>query len=510
MGYIHRLRISDSITDPEDDIMRVGIIGIYHESNTFISTPTTLEMFRQLALLTGDDVRTEYAAAHHEVGGFFEGLEVAGFEAVPILLAAAMPSGSVTAEALDAIVEMMWRELDGAGPLDALLLAPHGAGVAENHSDMDGYWLSLVRERMGSDFPVVATIDPLANLTQEMIDACQAMVAYRSNPHLDQRQRGLEACSLLVRHLQGEVRLTQAAAFPPITINIDRQLTSEEPCLSMYQCADRMREQDGVLSNSIVLGFPYSDVEDMGTSFITVTDDNFKLAQQQANDLAGYLLSHREQFVPEFLSIEAAIDEATDCEGPVCLLDVGDNVGGGSAADGTWIAQEIHRRGGPRTLVCINDPEAVGQVQAAGVGARLSLSFGGKIDDLHGPAMTAEVNVRSIHDGRFTETEPRHGGKSSYNMGPTVVVETVSQLTAILTSYRTAPFSLQQITSCQVDPSDYQILVAKGVHAPVAAYAPVSKRLLRVNTPGSTTADMSQFEFTRRRKPLFPFESIES
>ena len=107
MGYIHRLRISDSITDPEDDIMRVGIIGIYHESNTFISTPTTLEMFRQLALLTGDDVRTEYAAAHHEVGGFFEGLEVAGFEAVPILLAAAMPSGSVTAEALEAIVEMM-------------------------------------------------------------------------------------------------------------------------------------------------------------------------------------------------------------------------------------------------------------------------------------------------------------------------------------------------------------------------------------------------------------------
>ena len=488
--------------------MRVGIIGIYHESNTFISVPTTLDSFRQFALLTGADIRSEYGAAHHELGGFFQGLDEADIEAVPLLLASAMPSGPVTAAALESLLEIMWRELDGAGRLDGLLLGPHGAAVAESQRDMDGYWLSLVRERCGPEFPIFATIDPHANLSQPMVDACDAIVAYRSNPHLDQRQRGLEACSLLVGRLRGTIQPTQAAAFPPVTINIERQHTTQEPCLSMYQFADKLLECDRVLSNSIALGFPFADVVEMGSSFIAVTDDDAPLASEVAAEMADYLVNHRAQFIPEFISIEEAIDKATRSEGPVCLLDVGDNVGGGSAADGTLIAQAIHARGGPRTLVCINDPEAVSLARQAGSGARLPLEIGGKVDNMHGPPLLGDVTVRSLHEGRFVETEPRHGGKASHDMGPTAVVETDTQLTIILTTHRTAPFSLGQITSCDLDPITFQILIAKGVHAPVAAYAPISKRLIRVNTPGSTTADMSHFEFKHRRKPLFPFEEI--
>ena len=489
--------------------MRIGIIGIAHESNSFISLPTTLESFRQVALLTGEDVRQEYAAAHHELGGFFQGLDQAGVEAVPILMANAMPSGPVSADTLETILEMMWQELDRVGQLDGLLLGPHGAAVSEDHPDMDGYWLSLVRERCGADFPIVATIDPHANLSQAIVDACHATVAYRSNPHFDQRQRGLEACSLLMSHLHGQVQLTQAAVFPPVSINIERQHTTQEPCLSMYQFADKLLERERVLSNSIVLGFPYADVVEMGSSFIAVTNNDPPLAHQIAAEMSDYLMTHRDQFVPEFISLDQAVEQASHSEGPVCLLDVGDNVGGGSAADGTWIAHAIHTRGGPRSLVCINDPEAVNLARQAGTNAQLSLTIGGKVDSLHGPPLQADVTVRSLHNGRFVETEPRHGGKASHDMGPTAVVETDTQLTIILTSYRTAPFSLGQVTCCNLDPADFQILVAKGVHAPVAAYAPVSKQLIRVNTPGSTTADMSNFEFVQRRKPLFPFEQID-
>ena len=488
--------------------MRVGIIGIYHESNTFISMPTTLDLFRQSALLAGDAIRQEYDGVHHEVGGFFQGLDEAEIESVPILLAAATPSGPVTAEALDAILEMVWQGLDTAGKLDGLLLAPHGAAVAENHDDMDGYWLSLVRERMGTGFPIVSTIDPHANLSPQMIAACDATVAYRSNPHLDQRQVGLEATQLLIGRLRGDINPTQAAAFPPVAINIERQLTTQPPCLPMYELADELLERSGILSNSIVLGFPFADVPEMGSSFIAVTDGDALLAEQTVRKMSDFLVENRQKFVAELVTIDEAIDDAVRSEGPVCLLDIGDNVGGGSAADGTWLAHAVHQRGGPQTLVCINDSAAVTQAREVGVGNRRHMTIGGKVDDLHGPPLESEVTVLSLHDGHFTEAEPRHGGKASYDMGPTVVVKTDTQLTIVLTSHRTPPFSLGQVTSCGLDPAAFHILIAKGVHAPVAAYTPVSKRLIRVNTPGSTSADLSQFEFHRRRRPLFPFEEI--
>jgi len=488
--------------------MRVGIIGLNHESNTFIQTPTTFDDFSRNLLLLGEEIRREYRDAHHEVGGFLEGLSVADMEAVPILLAGALPSGRVTGDAVEKLMGIMHKGLDEAGELDGLLLAPHGAAVSEPYPDMDGFWLEGIRNRMGSDLPIVCTIDPHANLTRRMIDACDATVAYRSNPHLDQRARGLEAANLMAKALRGEIHPVQAASFPDVAINIERQLTSQAPCLPMYGVADAMMNRDGVLSNSIVLGFPYSDVPEMGSSFIVVTDGQPDLARECSEELAAYLVEHRAEFLADLIDVEDAIDLAGKSDGPICLLDMGDNVGGGSAADGTFIATAIHHRGGPKTLVCINDPESVAAATNADVGNRVTLSIGGKTDDMHGAPLTADVVVRSIHDGHFSESEARHGGKTAYDMGPTVVVESKSSLTFVLTSRRTPPFSLGQITSCGLDPADFHILVAKGVHAPAAAYGPVSNLMLRVNTPGSTSADMGHFVFEHRRSPLYPFEEI--
>src|SRR5690606_40638802 len=105
-------------------------------------------------------------------------------------------------------------------PLDGLLVAPHGAAVSELEHDMDGYWLTKLREAAGPEMPIVITLDLHANLTPQMVAAVNATVAYKQNPHLDQRARGLEAARLMVRALRGEIRPTQAAAFPPIAINI--------------------------------------------------------------------------------------------------------------------------------------------------------------------------------------------------------------------------------------------------------------------------------------------------
>ncbi|MDP6059848.1 MAG: M81 family metallopeptidase, partial [Pirellulaceae bacterium] len=304
--------------------MRVGIISIQHESNTFIRTPTDLAQFRQDMLATGAEVRDRFQHTHHEVGGFLKGLDEAGVDAVPILAARALPSGAIQTDALAALLEMMGAGLDHAGRLDGLLVAPHGAAVCTAQRDMDGHWLGLLRRRLGPQLPMVCTLDPHANLSQRMIEACTATLAYRTNPHLDQRQCGLEAARLLVRTLRGEIHPTQACALPPIAINITSQATDEVPCRPIYELADDMLKRPGVLSNSIILGFPYADVEEMGSAFIVVTDNDPSWAQACADELASYLLAHRSAFGSQLIEVDDAIDQALQADGPVCLLDMGD------------------------------------------------------------------------------------------------------------------------------------------------------------------------------------------
>ena len=492
--------------------MRIGIISLIHESNTFAVTPTTMDSFRRYNLLFGSAIREKFAGGLNEISGFFAGLAAAKLEAVPIFYASTPPSGTITKETCEELVQLMFEALEDAGQLDGFLVAPHGAnaGAGEDYRDLDGFWLSKLRDRIGADIPIICTIDPHANLSARMVAACDATIAYRSNPHLDQKERGLEAANLMVRTLRGEIKPVQRASMPAFGINIERQGTTLWPCLPLYELANKQLAQPGVLSNSIVLGFPYSDVEEMGSASIVVTDGAPELAQQLADQISDYMIAHREEFIGEYITVETAVETAVNTLGPVCLLDMGDNVGGGSAADSTHIVHEIHARGNTSGFVCLYDREAQEQARAAGVGACLTLSMGGKTDGRHGEPLVAEVKVCSLHEGKFEESEVRHGGMTHFDMGPTAVVQTASGLTISLPTLRVVPVSLGMLTSIGLEPDEFQIIVAKGVHAPVAAYEPVCTKLIRVNTNGASAADMRTFNYQYRRQPMYPFEEIAS
>ena len=489
--------------------MRVGIIALLHESNTFIDQPTTMESFEGLDLLEGEAIRAGFADAHHEVGGFFAGLEEAGVDAVPIFAARALPSGAIRADCWSELLRRLFERADASPSLDGVLVAPHGATVSEEHPDADGYWLSVLRARVGADLPIIGTIDPHANLSRLMVQSCDALTAYRTNPHLDQRARGHEAATLMVRAVRGEIRPTMHAEFPPLAINIERQMTDEPHLRPLYELADEQLRHERALTNSIVLGFPYADVNEMGSSVIAVSNEDELLARTMAGDLATCLWRRREDFVGQMIGIDEALARCERLEGPVCLLDMGDNVGGGSSADGTWLAQSIHERGIERSFVCLYDPETVRRVEQVGSGRTAELSVGGKTDDQHGSPISAPFRVVSLHEGRFSEAEVRHGAFSDFDQGRTAIIESRDGLTIMVTSKRMVPFSLQQLRSCGLDPSGFRVLVAKGVIAPIAAYREVCPNLIRVNTPGSTCADMTRLEFRNRRRPMFPFE-IES
>ncbi len=484
---------------------RVGIVGLLQESNTFIGEWTTRRHFEEDLLLRGEAIRERMAGTPHEVGGFFEELDRFGVEAVPVFLARALPYGTIRRADFEGLVDELLEAVAEAGRLDGLLVAPHGATVAEGHPDADGYWLGRLREQVGPGVPIVATLDPHANLSPAMVAATDAIFAYRTNPHLDQRETGLRAARLLLATLEGMVASAQAAAFPPMAINIRSQNTSESPMREFYEEAAALADRPGVLSHSILLGFPYADVTEMGSSVLVVTDGDGALARDMAEAIAARMWERRTDFEPVQIEAAEAVALAGEREErPVVLLDMGDNVGGGSPANGTAIVREWLRGGAcGKAFVCLHDPAAVEAAVAAGMGD----VFEGAVGDAAEP-VKGVFRVRSLHDGIFRETQARHGGFSVFDQGPTAVLELEGTgLVVMATTRRMAPFSLAQLTSCGVDPADFDLIVAKGVIAPMAAYEPVAKGgFLHVDTPGVTRADMTKLEYRERRRPMFPFE----
>src|SRR5437763_2121850 len=383
--------------------MRIGIAGFMHESNTFNPLRTDRAAFAAQSLTYGPALLEEWGDAHHEGGAFIESARPLDFEPLPLQMAWATPAGPVTDDVFDEIVGRLIDALRRERP-DGLLLSLHGAMVAESHQDADGEVLTRLRDAVGRDLPIVVTLDLHGNLSERLIAQSTAAIAYRTNPHVDQRECGRRAASLLVRHLKGEVRLCQALAKPPLLVNIMVQDTSKEPLRSFMEEARAREVHPGVLAVSLLPGFAYADVPQMGPSIVVVTDGDAALARREADELSARLWDARERLNAALPDAATAVSQALKMERtPVVLVDTGDNVGGGSAADGTVLLAELLRQGATDAVVCLFAPEEVKHCAAAGIGAEVTLTVGGKIDRRHGEPLTLNGRVKLLHDGTYVE-----------------------------------------------------------------------------------------------------------
>lgn len=493
--------------------MRIAILGLYHESNTFAEHATSWSDFTDYDWFEGDALRAAMADSNNEIGGMFTVLDEAGdgVEVVPVLYAAALPAGRITEDA----EERLWRAasdaLAEAGPIDGVLAAPHGAAVGQAHPDFDGWWLGRLRELVGPTVPIVVTLDPHANVSSAMVDAADALVAYRTNPHVDQRGVGREAAELLLGHLRGEVDLDCARVSLPMVLNIERQLTDDPPCCDWVEKGRLLAAEDGVLATSLILGYPYADVAEMGLSVLVVTDRRVSstLARQVAKDWADHIWSDRERARPELVAMYTAARAVADAADlPVGLLDIGDNIGGGSYGDQTALAHASIRCGALPLFVALSDAEALKACVAAGIGGDVDIHVGGRHEpQLCGPPLPVRGQVENLTDGQWTDPAPRHGGRVNYDEGLTAIVRTPEGLVVQLSERPIFPASLGQMTHAGLDPRSFRALIIKGVHAPVAAYRDVVSQLIRVNSPGPTSADITKWNYQNRRRPMFPFEA---
>lgn len=487
-------------------MVRIAVGGWMHESNTFAATPTGLSAFESGGLETGAGIAARWGEAHHEVGGFFEAARELGIEVAPTLMAWATPAGSLTEAAYGELSDRLIGAIREAGPVDAVVLALHGAMVAEGQSDADGTTLERVRELIGPKRPLVVSLDYHANVSPLMASASDALVAYRTYPHVDQRPRGRRAFEIAARAAAGRVRPTQALSKAPLLIHLLAQETAREPLKGLMSELEALDRAQGVLDASLLAGFPFADVAAAGPSCVVVADDDLALASEAAEALSAKLWALRHELTAAPPGPEEAVARAlASTETPALLIDLGDNIGGGSAADSTVLIHELIRQGATDSLVVLFDPEAVAACSRSGVGGTVSLLAGGKVDT-NAPPLPVSGKVRSLHDGRYVEDQPRHGGLRINDQGPTAVVDIPGRNTIVLNSLRHPPFSLGQLTSLGLDPSSARVIVVKAAVAYKAAYASIAGTIIEVDTPGLTASNPARYTYRRIRRPILPLD----
>jgi microcystin degradation protein MlrC len=486
--------------------MRIAVAGFMHESNTFSPLKADRAAFAAQGLAFGPALLKEWADAHHEVGGFIAGVRAGRDEVVPLVMAWATPSGPVTDAVFDEITGHLIDAIRRERP-NGLLLALHGAMVTESHLDADGEVLARLRGALGPDFPIVVTLDLHGNVSQRLIDHCDATVAYRTCPHVDQRACGLRAAEILRAMLRGEVRPRQALAKPPLLINIMLHDTSCEPLRSFMEEARALEQKPGILRVNVLPGFAYADVPQMGPSIVVVTDGDTEMARREAERLAERLWDARARMVADLPDAATAVAQALRAERrPVVLVETGDNVGGGSAGDSTIILAEMLRQGATGGVVCLYAPDEVRQCIEAGVGGKVQLRVGGKVDRPHGEPLEVSGRVHKLHNGTYVEPEVRHGGRRVNHMGRTAVVQIKGRNLLVLNSLRHPPFSLGQLTCLGINPRRKRLLVVKAAIAYKAAYAPVAGTVIAVDTPGITAVNPTRFTYRHIRRPMFPLD----
>lgn len=489
-------------------MIRIATAGFQHESNTFSSVPADLDQFIRAGILEGEAIRAEYATSQTTLAGFFAACaETPDVELVPLLFARLTPMGAITAEAITHIMDRAIAALRAQGPWDAILLPQHGAAVSVPFPDADGEFVRRVRELVGPDVPIGLALDMHGNISRQMVENADITTVYQTNPHIDAYEQALLCARLTLRLVRGEIRPCSALATPPLLVNILNQGTSDHPMSDLLRLADAQRTRPGVLSVSVVEGYPYSDVAEMGMSFIAVTDNDKALAEDIVRHLAEAAWSMRAALNGGGTAIDEALLRAASApEGPVVLFDVGDNVGGGSPGDSTLILHAARRLGVSGMLQALADAAAVQACEAAGVGGRIEIAVGGKTDERHGAPFAIGGVVRALSDGRYEETGPTHAGFRFFNDGPSAAVHTDDGFTLVLITRPGGSMSLQQFRTLGIEPTESAIVVAKGVHSPRPAMEPIARAMIWVATPGVTTADLSTFVYRHRRVPIYPLD----
>jgi microcystin degradation protein MlrC len=509
---------------------RVAAAQIAHETNVFSSVKTDLAAFAASGVHLGQEAIAAARDTNTEFAGFATGAEAQGFDLIPIVAVWVTPSGIVTAEAITSLAQVLadgLRQAMADGPLDGVLLALHGAMVTEIAEDGDAYLLQIVRDIVGPETPVVATLDLHANISPRMVELADVLIGYDTYPHVDMAERGVEASAVLARLMRHEIRPTPSLRKPPMLPTSQRMTTGRMPMRALLERALQMEEDPRIIDVTVAGGFPPADVADAGFGVLVTTDDDPDLAARLADELAAEAWALRDGFLGGVATFAHAAElirafdgEAADempVSGPVVLVDIADNPWTGGPGDSAELVRFLFaERVSGAAVALVRDPEVVRQAIAAGPGGKITVALGGKTDRLHGEPLPVRAYVKLLSDGRYVNDGPMMAGVT-VDLGPSAVLlcepaegPPAPPVEVLATTRAETPIDLNIFRCHGIDPTRHHVLGLKGKGHFRAAYEPIARRVILVEGPGITGADLSRLTFRHIRRPIWPLDPEEA
>lgn len=491
--------------------MKFVIAQMQHETNTFSPVPTPWESFGgHDGPYLGREAYEAMKGTRLPMAAFLDLAASAGAEIVTPIAAWANPSGPVDGHAYDRICEVICAAV--AGGCDAVFLDLHGAMVvADRTDDGEGTLLEKIRT-VAPKVPIAVSLDLHANVTERMVRNCNVIAGYKTYPHVDQYEAGHLAGSVLLRYLKGEAKPVMVWGNRPLLAHTLRQNTSEGAMKEFVEAA-RAAERNGLLAATAFGGFQQADIADAGISVVAVADGDREAAERACDAILGAAWARKEDFIYRGRPLGEAIAEAKrmgeQSGGPVLLLDHADNCASGATQDTMHVLKEALRQGLTGIAVGpVRDAEAVARMVEAGVGARVTLPVGGKMDmpaiNRKGEPMELTGTVRAITDGEYTITGPQFTGMRCF-MGRTAVLDTgTAQI--VVTERNQEPWDRGVFESVGIDPGRcrYLLLKSRMYYRPV--FLPIAKGAVLCDGVGVGTSDWTQFTYRKLRRPIYPLD----
>ncbi|WP_421861457.1 M81 family metallopeptidase [Parvibaculum sp.] len=492
--------------------MRIAVGGFQHETNTFAPTKADYAAFEQAdswpALQRGEGLLTAFQGMNVPVAGFIDAAS-SGNTLLSLVWCSATPSAHVTEDAFERVMAMMLDELRNAGSIDAVYLDLHGAMVTEHYDDGEGEILARVRAAIGSDIPLVASLDLHANVTERMVAQADALIAYRTYPHVDMAETGARAAAHLTHLVKSGARQAKAMRRLDYLIPLTAQCTLIEPAAHLYglvaETEGRVTGNGRVSSVSFTTGFPPVDIPECGPVVIAYGDTE-AAAAEAAERIAAVGREAEPDFREKLWSahdaVAYAIRHSSPGKGPLVLADTQDNPGAGGNGDTVGILAELIGQDAQNAcLAVLFDPESAARAAEAGEGATVSLALGAKTGGApEERPLEGEFEVMRVTDGKFLATGPFYGG-SQMSLGTTVRLRT-GGVQIVVSSRKGQCADKEMIRHTGLDPRGLAILVVKSSVHFRADFGPMSSEVLVVESPGPNTADLAKLPFTRLRRGL--------
>ena len=490
--------------------MRVVIAMMKHETNTFSPVPTPIERFAKAQPLPyeGREVYGAFKGTGSGVGAYIDLAEEAGAEMVFPIAANAAPSGPVHDEAYKYITDKICAAVEDG--CDAILLDLHGAMVTQSMDDGEGALLTRLRE-IAPEVPMAVTLDMHTNMYAAIADNATVIAGYQTYPHIDNYETAARAGKPVFALLRGEGQPALAWGNRPMLPHVMRQGTDNFPNKDLQEMTRRM-EAEGALAATLFVGFPHADIHNAGLSAVVVTDNDPELAARYRDELLDFAWAEREAFVYQIEPLEASLARAKAAtEGPVIVLDHYDNAASGGTMDTMAVLGGVLDAGLEDVAAfAIHDPGAVREMIAAGIGAKVTVNLGGKIDmpsiGRKGESRPVSGTVKLISNGQFRNRGPMQQGVLQ-DMGATVVLDT-GKVEIVVISRHQEPNDLNCFQSLGIDPTQKRYLLLKSRIHYRAGFSDIAKQVIECAGVGVCTSDYDMLDFKNVRRPIFPLDKI--